>query len=360
MSDSYIVYKHTSPSNKVYIGITYQNPERRWREGKAYKYNKHFTNAINKYGWDNFQHEILYTNLTKEEAEQKEIELIAYYDSTNQDKGYNLDRGGNSVGKHSEESKKKMSEHKRGKYIGEKNPFYGKVHTDEVKTIISEKAKERLKDKRNHPCYGKPMAESIKKKLLEINKGKCLSEETKKKISAANVGELNSMYGKTHTEEARKKISEARKIKVWQYSKDGEFINEWDSATDVELELGIRHSKISECCKNKVRTAGGYIWRYKGDYLDLNKLPWYNEGHKKVPVCQYSRNGELIKEWDSMKNASLELNIDISCICSCCNNNIKTAGGYIWTYKGNELTQEHLDWCNEDNRGKFKTKKEKV
>ena len=67
MSDrKYCVYKHTSPSNKVYIGITI-NPKRRWNKSH-YKYNEHFNNAINKYGWDNFNHEILFSNLTIEDA----------------------------------------------------------------------------------------------------------------------------------------------------------------------------------------------------------------------------------------------------------------------------------------------------
>ena len=66
----YCVYKHTSPNGKVYIGITSQNPIARWRNGKGYSNNTHFKNAIDKYGWDNFKHEILHSELSKEEAEQ--------------------------------------------------------------------------------------------------------------------------------------------------------------------------------------------------------------------------------------------------------------------------------------------------
>ena len=74
---SYTVYMHTSPSNKRYIGVTKQKPISRWRtDGSGYKDSKYFWRAIKKYGWNNFQHEILFQGLTKEEAEQKEIELI--------------------------------------------------------------------------------------------------------------------------------------------------------------------------------------------------------------------------------------------------------------------------------------------
>ena len=47
----YCVYKHTSPNGMVYIGITRQNPIKRWMNGKGYSYNTYFYNAILKYGW---------------------------------------------------------------------------------------------------------------------------------------------------------------------------------------------------------------------------------------------------------------------------------------------------------------------
>ena len=63
----YTVYKHTAPNGKVYIGITSHSIEGRWRkDGSGYKLNNHFWNAIQKYGWNNFKHEILFENLMKE------------------------------------------------------------------------------------------------------------------------------------------------------------------------------------------------------------------------------------------------------------------------------------------------------
>lgn len=59
MEDKYCVYKHTAPNRKVYIGITRQRPEKRWVNGKGYLSNNYFTNAIKKYGWDKFKHEVL-------------------------------------------------------------------------------------------------------------------------------------------------------------------------------------------------------------------------------------------------------------------------------------------------------------
>ncbi len=74
--ESYTVYKHTSPSGKVYIGITKLGVERRWQGGRNYKNSTHFNSAIAKYGWDNIKHEVLCDGLSREDAENKEIELI--------------------------------------------------------------------------------------------------------------------------------------------------------------------------------------------------------------------------------------------------------------------------------------------
>lgn len=94
MNKAYFVYKHTTPNNKSYIGITsYTKPELRWRNGNGYN-NQYFSRAIKKYGWENIKHEILYSNLSKEQAEQKEIELIDLYKSNNPVYGYNIENGG--------------------------------------------------------------------------------------------------------------------------------------------------------------------------------------------------------------------------------------------------------------------------
>lgn len=91
----YSVYIHTNKANnKVYIGITSKEPKKRWRNGEGYYAQRLFYNAIKKYGWKNFTHKILYKNLTKEEAAQKEKELIAQYKANSQEYGYNVDKGG--------------------------------------------------------------------------------------------------------------------------------------------------------------------------------------------------------------------------------------------------------------------------
>lgn len=90
---TYVVYKHTSPSGKVYIGITRQNPRVRWGNGNNYSSNRHFSQAIKKYGWKNFRHEILFSGLSEQDAKNEEIRQIALYDSTNPNNGYNITYG---------------------------------------------------------------------------------------------------------------------------------------------------------------------------------------------------------------------------------------------------------------------------
>ena len=69
----YTVYQHKNKINgKNYFGITSKNPEERWKKGEGYKSSPHFYLAIKKYGWDNFEHNILFEGLTKEEACLKE------------------------------------------------------------------------------------------------------------------------------------------------------------------------------------------------------------------------------------------------------------------------------------------------
>lgn len=91
---AYSVYIHTSPSGKKYIGITKQKPTARWGKGRNYKNNTYFTAAIEKYGWENFTHEVLCEVPTLEEAKSLEIELIAKHRSDERAYGYNISKGG--------------------------------------------------------------------------------------------------------------------------------------------------------------------------------------------------------------------------------------------------------------------------
>lgn len=116
MKNNWLVYKHTSPSGKVYIGITCRKVYKRWGAGSGYKTQILFYRAILKYGWENIKHEILFSNLTKNEADSIEISLIKYYKKLGI--SYNITNGGEGITgyKFSEESRKKM----RLSHLGQK------------------------------------------------------------------------------------------------------------------------------------------------------------------------------------------------------------------------------------------------
>ncbi len=116
----YCVYVHTNRKNgKVYVGQTKDVKKRFARGGSNYKKNNYFYNAIKKYGWDGFDHEILAYNLNKDEANEMEIYYIKKFDSTNPEKGYNIAPGGNA-GVLAESTKNKMKENWEKKSIIEK------------------------------------------------------------------------------------------------------------------------------------------------------------------------------------------------------------------------------------------------
>lgn len=120
MERKYIIYSHTTPSGKVYIGQTcYKNPNRRWRNGKGYLNCKLFYNSIKKYGWDNIEHKILHTNLSKDQADILEKMYIQFFKRKHI--SLNITDGGEGATGHSvsEETKQKFSEIHKGKYLTE-------------------------------------------------------------------------------------------------------------------------------------------------------------------------------------------------------------------------------------------------
>ena len=186
----YCVYVHTSPNNKKYIGITSMNPpERRWKNGAGYSHNLYFSNAIKKYGWDNFKHEIVALNLDEKSAMEMECSLIQEYNTMNQDYGYNQTSGGEVGKEYSEELCQRLSE-----------IIIERMNSPEVKAKMVECCANRNYWGENNPNYGNHKLAGEN----NPNYGKHLSEETRRKISEAN---------KNPSDEKRKKLSDAAKAR---------------------------------------------------------------------------------------------------------------------------------------------------
>jgi group I intron endonuclease len=132
------IYLLTNKINgKVYIGQTWLSlKERAGKEGHHYKECIYLYNAIEKYGWSNFEYKILAIEFSQTNANDTEDFFIEEYNSRNTNLGYNI-RGGGSTGRLSEETKQKLSILNSG----ENNYFFGKTHSEEAKQAISENTK---------------------------------------------------------------------------------------------------------------------------------------------------------------------------------------------------------------------------
>lgn len=211
---NHTVYIHIFPNGKVYVGITCLNVEHRWNGGKGYLKQRLIGNAVRKYGWDNVSHLVLHENLTKTEADLIEIMYISTFKSNIRKYGYNIESGGNSLGKHSEESRALMSKRQKGRTV-----------TDETRKRMSKASK------------GRKMPDSAKKKLSEIAKQR---------------------GGRPQDPKYKKRI--------YQYSLEtGEFIEEFESIRAASLKTKLKGAHISEAANERRRQAGGFFWIFKDD-----------------------------------------------------------------------------------------------
>ena len=121
---------------------------------------------------------------------------------------------------------------------------------------------------------------------------------------------------------------------VIQLDLNGNYIKTWGSLSDASNELNIGRPDICSVCKNKKKSAGGYIWVLKEDYDENKKYTYTNEigQYNKRKVVQLSKNNEIIKIWDCISDAQKELKIGSGKITAVCKGQRKTTGGYKWKY----------------------------
>lgn len=219
---SYSVYKHTTPSGKVYIGITSKPVKERWLNGRGYAKNEHFWNAIKKYGWDNIEHQVLVSGLSKDEASEVEKMYIALYRSHEIKHGYNLTEGGETGIVHTMESRRKLSESRKGQRYNVGVPF-----TEERKRHLSENHADVSGEK--NPMYGK------KKPAEEI--------ERRQSHRVYKYGSENPC---------------ARPI--LQLDMNGNIVKRWGSIIEA-AEVYCRTS-IKDCLRGRYKQHRGYQWRY--------------------------------------------------------------------------------------------------
>lgn len=154
-NDAYCVYIHINKINgKMYVGITGRNPLLRWNyNGTGYIHCSKFWNAIQKYGWNNFDHIIFANSLTKDEAANMEKILIAKLNTI--ENGYNINEGGDAC-KHNPETIEKIRKANVGK-------------------TVSKETREKIRNARSKQTIS---MESIEKSAAK-NRGKRRSDEFK-------------------------------------------------------------------------------------------------------------------------------------------------------------------------------------
>lgn len=207
----FLVYKHTSPSAKSYIGLTNNLTKRNSKHRRDSGCIAFYT-AIQKYGWSSFTHEILVENLSLEEANDWEKFFIKIENSLAPN-GYNLKDGGNSF-THSAETRAKIANSLKGKKaslearakISAGNK--GKINSPETRAKISasQKGKKRSAEANINNS-------NAQKGKVSPKKGIPLSEEQKAKMSVAMKGRISPNKGKKASEESKRKMSEAKKGK---------------------------------------------------------------------------------------------------------------------------------------------------
>lgn len=220
-------------NQKKYVGITHVSPCKRWgKNGSGYRNEKQplFNRAINKYGWDNFDHIILFDGLSQEDACKKEIEYISMYKTQDPEFGYNIQPGGqlgNAGVTFSDKHKKKLSDAKKGKKL-----------SDDHKKKISESNKGRKST---------PKSEDGLRRLREFNTGKTIPEETRRKISQTLTGIKRS----PETLRKRKEHS-TKNVRVY----CPELNMSFETICDASKYTGVPRSNIQKCLKGERHTAG--------------------------------------------------------------------------------------------------------
>lgn len=202
MEKTWTVYAHRNKKNdKKYVGITSKpKPEHRWNSGRGYTENPHFYSAIQKYGWDGFEHIILAVGLDEEWAKSAERNLIKMWKTQDRRYGYNMTSGGDGT------------------------PNYHPSDETRMKLSIA-----RMKEN--------------------------LSEETLKRRS-------DGLRGRKFTDAHKKKIGDGNSKAVDMFTKDGKYVRSFRGAHDAEVECGVSHSHISQCCNGHRMSAGGYVWKF--------------------------------------------------------------------------------------------------
>ena len=284
MENHYTVYKLTDPDGKVYIGVPGKTVEERWNKGRGYSRGTPIREAIRKYGWESFQHEILCEKLTRDGAEKLEKAFITYYDSSDPEKGYNRFLGGLGKGAHMSEVTKRLSSAAKNRLYDEHPEIKEKIRKTVKNAFASDPTYRERISKGVLSAYENNPA--IRSKLREKTKQLWSDPSFREKCSAGRreVCEMNfdlahhtravhRQYYASHPER-REEIS--RQMRVYLSDPANRAFLDADPRGKpvVCVETGVVYPSqlaaekatgftgIHKVCRGRQYTAGGYHWRY--------------------------------------------------------------------------------------------------
>lgn len=366
--NNYVVYCHTSPNGKKYIGITRQEPGKRWNNGKGYSYNRHFHRAIQKFGWDNIKHDLLYDQLTQKEAAELEKLMIAKYQTTNPDFGYNMTSGGEVGYQLTSDCKTKLSEaHIKINKDGRNKKRNIGGNNARAKTIYQyTKDDVFLCEYRSVSDAARVLAFSGIAKNAETARQSIMKAANHRLVNVRGYKAITrSAYGYQWKYEKDSDLNGCVLIKkrkrrtrpVLKYSLTGKLIKKYATIKEAADELGVKEAHISQCASGSRISAHGYMWIY-ADTENIEKVikekvskkmlaSWMysKENHRAKSVEQYDFDGNYIQTFATIADASRTLDISPSEISACARGkkHNKSAGGFIWVYADDNNKNNILD-----------------
>lgn len=296
--ENYKIYMHQNKINgKVYVGQTKQSLRHRWNNGYGYIGSPYFYHAIQKYGWDNFEHILLEDGLTKEKADEREQHYIQYYNSCNQEFGYNISKGGSGL-----TGATKYIDIYQYSLEG-----YFIKHYKEISNILQE-----------YPDYSASTIRSAYDEIIQTAYGYQWKSYFKEKIDSI--------------EDFKDRVAKLKGKVVYKYDLFGNFICSYDSVKKAATLLGIGESGILKTCHYQQKSYMGYQWKF----VYAEKIP---------PVeifvyAQYDVSGSLLNVYNDLKEATDKTNIGKSTIINCYSGRYELAGGYVW--KRYNIAQEEV------------------
>ncbi len=135
---------------------------------------------------------------------------------------------------------------------------------------------------------------------------------------------------KTSPNKNKKGIEHYASKPVLQYDLKGNLVKKWDCYSDASRYHHISVSAICNCCANRIKSAGGFIWRYyNGEPIRQKIVIERNRKSRKI-IHQYTLSGDLVKSWDGYKDIEEHSDYNRKLINACCHGKSKSSYGFKW------------------------------